>query len=137
MAWKMDEQIFHGVACVGLWFLVKFQISKTLNCILWNYSLKTGGSWLHICVITFLLLLQVGWHQVMQEHDKLSIHCDTYVIRELRHHTALNLGSAAGICVQRDIKIRLWLSTTTEGSSKKPQYNQTQSTSDMGLLSSL
>lgn len=46
---------------------------------------------------TFFLLLQVGGHQVMKEHDELSIHGDTDVVGELRHHAALHDGLAAGV----------------------------------------
>lgn len=46
---------------------------------------------------TFLLLLQVGGDEVVQEHDELGVHGDTDVIGELRHHAALHLRLAAGV----------------------------------------
>lgn len=46
---------------------------------------------------TFFLLLQVGGHQVMKEHDELSVHGDADVVGEFGHHAALHYGLAAGI----------------------------------------
>lgn len=46
---------------------------------------------------TFLLLLQVGGDEVVQEHDELSVHGDADVVGELRHHAALHLRLAAGV----------------------------------------
>lgn len=46
---------------------------------------------------TFFLLLQVGGHQVMKEHDELSVHGDADVVGEFGHHTALHYGLAAGV----------------------------------------
>lgn len=47
---------------------------------------------------TFLLLLQVGRDQVVQEHDELGVHGDADVVGELGHHAALHLGLAVGVC---------------------------------------
>ena len=49
------------------------------------------------CVRAFLLLLQIGRHQVMEEHDELSIHGDTDMICELCDHAALHLRLAVGV----------------------------------------
>lgn len=46
---------------------------------------------------TFLLLLQVGGDEVVQEHDELGVHGDADVVGELRHHAALHLGLAARV----------------------------------------
>lgn len=46
---------------------------------------------------TFLLLLQVCWHQVMKEHDELSVHGDTDVVGEFCHNTALHFGFAVRV----------------------------------------
>lgn len=48
-------------------------------------------------VETFLLLLQVGGHQVVQEHDELGVHGDADVVGELGHHAALHLGLVVGV----------------------------------------
>lgn len=45
---------------------------------------------------TFLLLLQVGRHQVMEKHDELGVHGDTDVVREFCHNAALHFGLAVG-----------------------------------------
>jgi len=46
---------------------------------------------------TFLLLFQVGRHQVVEEHDQLGVHGDADVVGELRHHAALHFGFAVGV----------------------------------------
>lgn len=46
---------------------------------------------------TFFLLLQVGGHQVVKEHDELRVHGDADVVGELGHHAALHDGLAAGV----------------------------------------
>lgn len=46
---------------------------------------------------TFFFLLQVGRHQVMKEHDELSVHGHADVVCEFCHHAALYFGFAAWI----------------------------------------
>ena len=46
---------------------------------------------------TFLLLLQIGRHQVMEEHDELSVHGDADMIGELCDHAALHLRLAVRV----------------------------------------
>lgn len=49
---------------------------------------------------TFLLLLQIGRHQVVQKHDELGVHGDADVVGELGHHAALHLRFAAGVWIK-------------------------------------
>lgn len=46
---------------------------------------------------TFLLLLQVGRHQVVKEHDELGVHGDTDVVCKFCHHAALHFGLTVGV----------------------------------------
>lgn len=65
---------------------------------LFSRQIKGTTKWLKVTKVrTFLLLFQVGRHQVVEEHYQLGVHGDADVVGELCHNAALHFGLAVGV----------------------------------------